>query len=315
MDIEQTKYNDLGLGEKASAGRYRILNKDGSFNVKMTNLPISERINFFHYLVSMSWIHFIGVILTSYFAINLLFALFYFLVGVNHLTGIEGSQGLDHYLEAFFFSAQTLTTLGYGRVAPIGFITNVIAATESMIGLLLFALATGMLYGRFSKPTAKIKYSSHAIVAPYQNINGFMFRLLNPHQNQLLEVEANISLSWLKDNSEMRDFFQLDLERNSVIFLTSAWTVVHPIDQGSPLHGVTEEMLLKKDAEFIVTIKAFDESSAQLVYSRTSYKASEVHWGQKFTYIIKQTAAGISIDASRLDEYHKAELNVTNHLL
>jgi len=311
LNSDHKKYNDLGLGVKASAGRYRILNKDGSFNVQMTNLPFKERVNFFHYLVSVSWPRFFGLLLLSYFVINILFALFYFLVGVEYLTGIEGSHEFEHFLGAFFFSAQTLTTLGYGRVAPIGLITNSIAATESMIGLLLFALATGMLYCRFSKPTAKIKYSSNAVIAPYQNINGFMFRLLNPHKNQLLEVEANISLSWLKDNSEMRDFFQLDLERNSVIFLTSAWTVVHPITQESPMCGVTDDILRKKDAEFIITIKAFDESSAQLVYSRTSYKANEVRWGEKFAYIIDHSAVGLSIDASRLGESYQADLNLS----
>jgi inward rectifier potassium channel len=303
------KYNDLGLGEKASGGRFRTLNKDGTFNVTKTNIPFFERINFFHSLVSMSWLKFIGLILVGYFVVNLAFASLYIFIGVQHLTGIDGLTRMDKFIEAFFFSAQTITTLGYGRVAPIGFAANAVAAVESMLGLLSFALATGLVYGRFSKPKPKIKYSTHAVIAPYNKINGFMFRLLNPHENQLLEVEVNISLSMLRKNSELRDFFRLELERSSVVFLPSIWTIVHPISTESPLHNHTQEDLLEKDAEFIVILRAFDESFSQTVYSRTSYKASEIKWGEKFKYIITQESNGISVDVSRLDESEKMELN------
>jgi inward rectifier potassium channel len=303
------KYNDLGLGEKASAGRYRTLNKDGSFNVTKANVPFLERVNFFHALVTMSWLRFICLILLGYFIVNLAFASLYMFIGVQHLTGIDGLTRTDKFIEAFFFSAQTITTLGYGRVAPIGFAANAVAAVESMLGLLSFALATGLVYGRFSKPKPKIKYSTHAVIAPYNKINGFMFRLLNPHENQLLEVELNISLSMLRKNSELRDFYRLELERSSVVFLPSIWTIVHPISAESPLHNHTQEDLLEKDAEFIVILRAFDESFSQTVYSRTSYKASEIKWGEKFKYIITQESNGISVDVSRLDESEKMPLN------
>jgi inward rectifier potassium channel len=303
------KYNDLGLGEKASAGRYRTLNKDGSFNVTKANVPFLERVNFFHALVTMSWLRFICLILLGYFIVNLAFASLYMFIGVQHLTGIDGLTRTDKFIEAFFFSAQTITTLGYGRVAPIGFAANAVAAVESMLGLLSFALATGLVYGRFYKTKPKIKYSTHAVIAPYNKINGFMFRLLNPHENQLLEVELNISLSMLRKNSELRDFYRLELERSSVVFLPSIWTIVHPISAESPLHNHTQEDLLEKDAEFIVILRAFDESFSQTVYSRTSYKASEIKWGEKFKYIITQESNGISVDVSRLDESEKMPLN------
>lgn len=303
------KFNDLGLGEKASSGRYRTLNKDGSFNVTKSNIPFFERTNFFHTLVSMSWLRFIGLIIVGYFIVNFIFASVYMLVGVENLTTAAGLSSFDQFLEAFFFSAQTITTLGYGRVAPVGFIANTVAAIESMLGLLTFALATGLLYGRFSKPKSKLKYSNHAVIAPYREINGFMFRLLNPHKNQLLEVEITVSLSMLRDNSELRNFYQLKLERSSVVFLPSVWTIVHPISEESPMHDLSETDLLEKDAEFIVSLRAFDESFSQTVYSRTSYKASEIRWGEKFTYIIEQSNKGINVDVSRLDESEKMDLN------
>ncbi len=304
------KYNDLGLGVKEVSGVYRTLNKDGTFNVRKTNIPFWQRVNFFHSLVSMPWPRFLGLILIGYFVINILFASIYMLVGVEHLTGMKqvGST-FEQFMEAFFFSAQTITTLGYGRVAPIGLMANIVAATESMLGLLSFALATGMLYGRFSKPNVTVKYSEHAVMAPYQNINGFMFRVVNVQENQLLEAEVTVSLSLRREQSELRDFFSLDLERSKVIFLPSVWTVVHPISDQSPLYNFTADDLDAKDAEFIVTMKAFDESFSQTVYSRCSYKPAEIKWGQKFVYLVTQEKDKITIDVGRLDETYDAPLH------
>jgi inward rectifier potassium channel len=302
-------FNDLGLGTKTSTGSSRSLNKDGSFNVIKRNVPLLERINFFHSLVSMSWGHFLLLILTGYFLANLVFATIYMAIGVQHLTGIEANSLSEAFMEAFFFSSQTITTLGYGRVAPIGTLANVVAATESMIGLMGFALATGLLYGRFSKPSAKVRYTHHAVVAPYHDINGFMFRVLNPQSNQLLEVEVTVSLSVKRKNSDLRDFFLLELERSKVVFMPSMWTIVHPIDDKSPMHGMDSKTLLELGAEFIVTLKAYDESFSQTVYSRSSYLASEVKWGEKFAYIYRQEPEGISLDVSRFDETEKAALN------
>lgn len=303
-------FNDLGLGTKASAGKTRTLNKDGSFNVIKRNVPLLERINFFHSLVSMSWVNFLLLILAGYFVVNLVFASIYMLVGVENLTGVEANSTLDAFMEAFFFSSQTITTLGYGRVAPIGTVANIVAASESMLGLLGFALATGLLYGRFSKPSATIKYTHHAVVAPYQDINGFMFRVLNPKGNQLLEVEVSVSLSVKRPDSNLRNFYLLELERSKVVFMPSMWTVVHPIDSNSPMYGMNEKALLEAGAEFIVTMKAYDESFSQTVYSRSSYVASEVKWGERFAYVYQQESDGVSIDASRMDETEEAALNL-----
>lgn len=304
------KYNDLGLGVKETSGVYRTLNKDGTFNVRKTNIPFLERINFFHSLVSMPWPRFLGLILVGYFIINTFFASIYMLIGVEHLTGIKNAgTTFDEFMEAFFFSAQTITTLGYGRVAPVGLMANIVAATESMLGLLTFALATGMLYGRFSKPKATVKYSHHGVIAPYKDINGFMFRVVNVKENQLLEVEVKVSLSLRRENSDLRDFFSLELERSKVVFLPSVWTIVHPISAKSPLYSFTPKDLENKDAEFIVTLKAFDESFSQTVYSRTSYKSSEIKWGQKFVYLVTYEKDKIAIDVERLDETYDAPLN------
>jgi len=302
------RMNDLGLGTKEDKGGYRAINKDGSFNVKKINAPFFERFNFFHSLITMSWPKFFGLILLWYFVVNIFFATTYSIIGVENLTGFEASTRFEGFVEAFFFSAQTITTLGYGRVAPIGNLANTVAAIESMLGLLGFALATGLLYGRFSRPSTMIKYSEHAVIAPYQDHNGFMFRVVNPKSNQLLELEVKLNLSLLRENSELRNFYALELERDKVAFMPYMWTIVHPISKESPMYGLTESALLEKDAEFIVSMKAFDEATSQSVYSRSSYKAAEIKWGEKFVYAVTREADGISIDIGKLDETEKAEL-------
>lgn len=309
MTKEKQEFSDFGLGEKSSSKGFRALNKDGSFNIEKTNIPFLERLNFFHTLVTMKWSHFFGYILLGYFFVNLLFASIYSIIGIENLTGTQGMSPFEQFMEAFFFSAQTITTLGYGRVAPLGLPANIIAAIESLLGLLFFALATGLLYGRFSKPRSKIKYSDKAIIAPYQNINAFMFRLVNPQKNELLDVEINVSLSMKRKNTELRDFFQLKLERKKVRFFPSMWTIVHPIDDTSPLYGLKQNDYFEKDFEFIAMLKAFDESSGQPVYSRSSYIPSEIQWAQKFVYASRRHKGKTLVDVSKINDSETAELN------
>lgn len=307
--LKKDHFNDFGLGEKSPSSGYRAVNKDGSFNIVKTNIPFFERLNFFHALVTMKWTHFFGLILLGYFVVNFFFATIYYIIGVENLTGTRGMGPFEQFMEAFFFSAQTITTLGYGRVAPLGLPANIVAATESLLGLLSFALATGLLYGRFSKPSSRIRYSEKAVIAPYKNINGFMFRIANPQKNQLLEVEINVSVSMKRKGSDLRNFHVLELERKRVVFFPSMWTVVHPIDSKSPLLGIDLNDLNEKDAEFIVSLKAFDESSGQMVYSRSSYKPNEIEWGQKFVYVANQENGKTFIDVSRINETEDAVLN------
>ena len=307
---KKENYSDFGLGEKSSSEGFRAMNKDGSFNIEKNNIPFFERLNFFHTLVTMKWSHFFGYILLGYFIVNLLFATIYSFIGVENLTGTTGLTSFEQFMEAFFFSAQTITTLGYGRIAPLGLPANIVAAIESLLGLLFFALATGLLYGRFSKPVSKIKYSDKAVIAPYRSISGFMFRVINPQKNQLLEVNAEVSVSLRRnDGTDLRDFHMLELERKNVVFFPSMWTIVHPIDQNSPLHGLTEDDFSSKDVEFIAFLRAFDESSGQMVYSRSSYKANEIKWGEKFVYLTQQNNGKLSIDVSRINESQSANLS------
>ena len=223
------RFNDFGLGTKPTSKGYRAVNKDGSFNIKKINVPLLYRLNFFHELVTMSWLRFFGSIILGYLFVNFLFASAYYCIGIENLTGIRSTEASSQFMEAFFFSAQTITTLGYGQVAPIGLAANMVAAIESLLGLLSFALVTGLMYGRFSKPVSNIIYSEKGVIAPYRDINAFMFRIYNAQKNQLLEVEAEVSLSLQRDNSHLRDFYSLDLERSRVVFFPSVWRIFFPL--------------------------------------------------------------------------------------
>ncbi|MGL4597656.1 MAG: ion channel, partial [Bacteroidia bacterium] len=210
-----TTTDDLGLGTRD--GSARNVNKDGSFNVNRVGAEKFKPYEIYHLLISMSWRKFIFGILMLYLIMNLVFATIYYLVGVEHLAGIDltGTEW-QKFLDAFFFSSQTLTTLGYGRIAPVGSMASSVAAIESMFGLLGFALATGLLYGRFSRPEAKILYSTKAVIAPYRNITAFMFRICNQRSNQLIEVEVEITLAFTEPGKTIRNYLPVPLERKKI---------------------------------------------------------------------------------------------------
>jgi inward rectifier potassium channel len=304
------EFSDLGLGSRISGGQ-RMVNPDGSFNVIRKGVPFLQARGIYHWLISMSWTKFIFIVIAGYLAINLLFAGMYVFVGVENLDGTAKDIGINKFLEAFFFSTQTFTTVGYGRINPVGIGANLLAALESMSGLMSFALATGILYGRFSKPGAKVMYSQCAIIAPYRGITAFEFRIANQRSNQLIEAEVSLSFSITNDYEGVpkRDFYTLPLERSGINFFPMSWTIVHPIDEDSPLAGLYAIDLVKGEAEFIILFKAFDDTFSQIVYSRSSYRPEEVVYGAKFSNIYGKNEDGVTtLDLTRLSEYEKVPM-------
>ncbi|MCL5027565.1 MAG: ion channel [Bacteroidetes bacterium] len=309
--LPEDEFKDLGFGTKISAQSKRLINKDGSFNVERRGLPFLESLSFYHWLLEMSWLKFNGVVLLAYVVINLIFASLYMLIGVEHLGGITGTTLLEKFLDAFFFSGQTITTVGYGVIHPIGFWASFISLIESMAGLLGFALATGLLYGRFSRPNAKLFYSKNAIIAPYHGMTAFEFKIANARKNQLIEVEAQVMLT-MKESSNgkaLRKYYPLTLERNRVNFLPLTWTIVHPIDEDSPLKDLTPDDLKEAKAEFLILIKAYDETFSQSVHSRTSYTIEEITWNARFSNIYNESEKGITIvEMSKFNEIEKVQV-------
>jgi inward rectifier potassium channel len=306
---------DLGFGSVvADATRRRFLNRDGTFNVKRTGLSFAESRSPYRYVLDISWPSFISQVLYWYLITNAIFALAYLACGAAALDGPEdyGVGWLGHFLSAYFFSVQTLATIGYGRISPVGIPANLIVAIESVVGLITFALITGIAFARFSRPRPGIRFSDYAVVGPYQGITAFMFRLVNTRDSELFDVSAEVAIARRRTGGAAKErlFESLSLERPSVTFFPLSWTVVHPIEASSPMSGLTAEDLTETEAEFVVRLTAYDETTAQTVHIRSSYKADEVKWGAKFVNIIDRDNADgiIRVDVTRLDEIEPAAL-------
>lgn len=276
---------NTGFGTNASSYGGRFINKSGNANVKRTGIGLLDSISWYHTMLNIPRWKFMVIVVIFYFLVNFLFASIYFAIGVEHLNGIVASSALGMFGQAFFFSVQTFTTVGYGHVSPSGFLTSFVAAVEALFGLLSFAIATGLFYGRFSKPTAFIRFSENALIAPYGNGKALMLRMTPFKNTNLTDAEAKITLGMIleEEGRPVNKFYTLDLEFTKVNALTLSWTLVHPITESSPLFNFTKEDFEAIDGEVIVYVKVFDDMFSTSVAKRTSYTFSEIVFGAKFT--------------------------------
>jgi len=254
-------------------------------------------------LIDTTWPRFLLVVLLGFLAVNMMFAFLYLMIGIRNLRGLESDMGA--FANAFFFSVHTLTTVGYGNVYPEGAAANTISALEAATGLMVFAIATGLLYGRFSRPSARIVYSKNAIIAPYQDGTSLQFRITNARRNVLMNMEARVLLMTVEsaEGELKRNFIDLPLERRGVYFFALTWTVVHPIDAASPFFGKTREDLAGLSAEILILIQGFDDTFSQVVSSRYSYRHDEMVWGAKFLPTFKVDSKGdLVVEVDRINE-------------
>lgn len=302
---------DLGFGSVvAGESRQRLLNQDGTFNVQRTGLPFLASFNLYHTVISMSWLRFIGLTLLLYFLSNIVFGVFYAAFGATALIDTSEIPTDNLLLRGFFFSVQTFATIGYGTIHPVGLAPNLLVTIESYYSMIITALITGIVFARFARPTAKVLFSEVAVVAPYRGIEGFMFRMVNGRSSQLIEVGVQVLFSRfeVENGKPVRRFDYLELERNRVAFFPLALTIVHPIDDRSPMFGLTAEDLRRTDAEILILISATDETFASIVYTRSSYKATEINFGSKFKTIYNPLEDGgqLSVDINKLSAIEKA---------
>ncbi len=228
---------NTGFGNNPSNYGGRFINKDGRANIEKNGISFLEKISWYHTMLLMPRWKFFSIIILFYIGVNFLFATIYLFIGVDTLGEIPSPSTLTNFAESFFFSTQTFTTVGYGRISPIGFLSSSIAAFEALLGLLSFALATGLLYGRFSKPVAFLRFSHNALVGPYKDVNALMLRVVPFKNTNLVDVVANVTLGMMIEENgvSINRFYQLDLEYSTVNALTLSWTIVHPITEKSPL--------------------------------------------------------------------------------
>jgi inward rectifier potassium channel len=278
---KKTTETELGFGKKNYKDSVRFLNEDGTVNVKRTGFGLSN-LDLYHWLTNLSFRKFLLIVLAFYSSVNIIFATIYFTLCHESFGGLETHTGLDRFLDMCYFSAQTITTVGYGHVYPKEHLSSLIASAESLFGLMLFAIVTGVLFGRFSRPKNSLLYSKNILLAPYDEITGLMFRVANIKQYELIENEASVVMTMKNLMTNKREFFNLALEINKINFLALSWTIVHPVDEKSPLYGLSIADLHERDAEVIILIKGITDTFSQTVYSRNSYKPHQFLDRRKF---------------------------------
>jgi hypothetical protein len=307
---------NTGFGTNTSAYGGRLMNKNGRPNIAKKGVGFLERISWYHTMLDLPRWKFLSILLLFFALINLVFAGIYYAVGIEHLNGLNASNSEAQFIDAYFFSTQTFTTVGYGRINPMGFATSAIAALEALVGLLSFALATGLFYGRFSKPEAFLKYSSNAIIAPYKDGAAFMFRV-SPYKNtSLTDAVAKVTIGlFIEDEDEpgkiKNNFYSAALEYSIVNSLTLSWTIVHPINEESPFYTFSAEDFAKAKGEIIVFVKAFDDMFSNEVVSRSSYLFNEVIVGAKFDpmYFRSTDHNKTILDLDKLNSYTTVDIS------
>jgi inward rectifier potassium channel len=289
---------DPGLTQQYAGGLKRAINRNGNFNVRRRNGTWRDSHPYL-FLISISWPRFIALVFAAFLFLNSTFALLYIAVGLEYLKNSEAPTWLGGFSNAFFFSAHTLTTVGYGNMWPVGPWANLVAATESLFGVLGFAIATGLMFGRFSRPSARLGFSEQAIVSPYMDGTALMFRVANRRSNNIINVDAQVLVMTVEicAGKLQRRFSKLELERNDLLFFALPWTVVHPITEASPLWGKTPQDLEADQLEIMILIRGFDDTFGQNVHSRFSYRYDEIIWGAKFAPTFDVEASGdLAID-------------------
>lgn len=304
LDPDETR--DLGFGEVVARDETRrMLNRDGTFNSGRHGLPLLRSVPIYERLTAIGWGQFYAFALVAYLLVDVLFALLYVALGPDALAGTTGTSTFGRFADAFFFSLHTVTTVGYGSLAPATTAANLVAALEALVGLSGFAVMAALLFSRLSRPTSDIRFSDHAVVAPYRGTDAFMFRIANASRGDLVEASVRVMFSWIEGDGpdRRREFRMLALERTHITFFPMHWTVVHPIDRHSPLHGWDATRLDAAHAEFLIQVAATAETYSQVVRARSSYVAEEVVFNARFVNILEETeSGGASIDIRRIGE-------------
>ena len=288
--LKSASINNTGFDNTTGNTSGRILNKDGGSNVLKTGLSFFKRISLFHTLINLSIANFLLFALILFILANVLFAFIYFFLGIENLGIVSNNSSLDAFLDCFFFSTQTITTVGYGGIHPTSFATNAVASFEALFGWMAFAVLTGLLYGRFAKPKAYLLFSENALISPYKDGYALMFRIVPYKNNTLTEAEVlmNVAFKIHEHDKVVNKFLPLKTEITKISALSLNWTIVHHINEESPFWGMCKEDFFINQTEVMVFIKAFDEHFSNTVQQRTSYIADEIIHGAKFVQMFRQ---------------------------
>lgn len=304
-DDENSPNRDLGFGRVVTErARGRFLNQDGTANSRKYGMGSQAWARLYLRAISVSWPEFLVWVVGIALLVAGVFAIGYRSLGVGALDGMERLGLSDPFFGAFAYSVGILTGVGGGNLVPVGSTAHWLTILESIAGLVALCVGGGLTLARLSRPRPHIRFSTRAVIAPYEGGRGLMFRLVNAEPGELSDVEVRVSLAWYENvgGTRVREFHSLELERDRVEFFTLHWTVVHPIDKNSPLAGITPQELRESKAEFLVLATAHEETFSTRVTARTSYLYDEVTWDAKFADMFVDSPDGIiTVDLERLD--------------
>lgn len=277
------KTKDPGFGYSSEKNAKRVINDKGESTIIHDNKKFSFH-DTYSYLIQISWRKFFLLVFISYTLLNIFFGIIYTLIGIEEITTLSGDLFKD-FLNGFFFSAQTVTTVGYGGISPHGLWANIVSSFEALIGLMSFSFITGLLYGRFSKPKASIRFSENIIIRDFNQGKALMFRLMNNRTSIMIDPKISLTMAVTKYDGNVlleKEFYELSLEMDKIKYLATTWTIVHEIKEGSPLFGLNDEEIKELDIEWYILIQYHEDSFSQRVYQIHSYTDEELKFNLKF---------------------------------
>lgn len=300
------RIKDPGVGVSSKYKAKRFINPDGSFNIKHINRPHTFA-ELYDQMLTASWWSFSLCVLVAYIVVNLLFAIVY-MIDISAITPPSGSYVKD-FINAFNFSAQTITTVGYGAISPQTTWAGLVSSFEALIGLASFSLMTGLLYGRFSQPRSNIRFSKPLVLRKHREGYAVMFRLMSLTTRVMIHPKAEVTLALSRPDTEgnyHNEFFQIELERDTITYLPTTWTIVHPITEKSPLFGLSSEELTELHGEFLILVSYYDESFNKELHQVYSYMLKDLEIDRAFTKAFYYDEDGFTIlDYDKIDHLEK----------
>ncbi len=285
----------------APRSQLRLIARDGrSTNVERIGLPRGRLDDVYHVLLTATWRRLIAIIVALYALVNVVFATLYVAGGDCIENARPGS-----FLDAYFFSVQTMATIGYGKMLPKTVFANALVTVEALTGMLFVAMATGLLFAKFSRPTARVLFSRVAVVSRRDGKPTLMFRLANTRGNQIVEATLRVVLARqerTQEGEEVRRFHDVALVRNTISFFALSWTVMHVVDERSPLHGMDDAALTATAAELIISLTGLDDTFSQTVHARHSFTAADLRWNARFVDILSRDGGKLRVDYTRFHD-------------
>jgi len=270
-----------------------------SYTIEIRNARRSAGRDWYHLMLRAPWWFDVVVISGGFLLVNVLFALAYLASG-----GIAGARP-GSFSDLFFFSVQTMATVGYGSMYPATTVAHVLSTAESLSGIFVIALVTGVVFSKFSVIRARVHFATHAVIAPMDGLPTLMFRAGNERTSRVIHAALRVTLTRTEQTKEgvrMYRMYDLTLERDWAPALARSWTIMHRITPDSPLYGQTPESVAKSEVELILTLAGVDETSGQTLYAAHTYEDNVLRWGARHADMLSEEPNGIVLDVAKFDE-------------